>query len=101
MRSDLKMLKRHCSRLNIPMFISMLVLLVTGVFFIYSACFIGEDVLTKPLYFRQILWIVVGLCVFAFFSIVDYRRLCQIAWWLFGGSCFLLVLLMIHPKKFE
>ena len=95
-----KWLKRNW-RLNTPMFFSMLALLLVGVFFIYSACFISADIEPKPLYSRQALWSAIGLIAFAFFAVVDYRRLCEFSWWLFGISCVLLVVLFFTGSVFS
>ena len=60
-------------------------LLVIGVMFVYSACYVGEERgVLRPLYQRQILWIVVGVVSYFGMALYDYRRLRQISWAIYG-----------------
>ncbi len=70
-------------------------LLVIGVLFIYSACYISDDADVRPLYRRQLVWAVAGAVGYVVFSVVDYRRLKRGAWSLYGGCIALLVLVLL------
>ncbi len=70
------------------------VLLTAGVFFIYSSTYISEDAAIRPLYNRQLVWIVVGLILYIGFTVSDYRQLKRYEWAIFCGSLALLVLVL-------
>ena len=71
-------------------------LLVIGVMFVYSACYVGEERgVLRPLYQRQILWIVVGVVSYFGMALYDYRRLRQISWAIYGVGLALLVLVLL------
>ncbi len=70
-------------------------LLLLGVLFVYSACYVGEEAEMRPLYLRQLLWIAVGLACYAGFALTDYRHLKKIEWGIYGGALCLLVLVLL------
>ena len=65
-------------------------LLVIGVLFVRSACFIWAS---QPgmLWLRQCAWIVLGTVGAVAAVLIDYRRVCREAWWIYGVCVFLLV----------
>ena len=69
-------------------------LLTTGVFFIYSSTYISDDAAVRPLYLRQLVWILVGVVLYIWFTVADYRQLKRYEWAIFGGSVILLVLVL-------
>ncbi len=69
-------------------------LLIAGVFFIYSSTYVSEDEAVRPLYLRQMVWIGVALCLYLFFSVTDYRQLKRYEWPIFVGALVLLVLVL-------
>jgi len=69
-------------------------LLLAGVLFIYSSTYISEDAAVRPLYLRQMVWIAVGLVLYAFFSVTDYHLLKRYEWPIFGVALTLLVLVL-------
>jgi rod shape determining protein RodA len=73
---------------------AMLLLVVIGVFFIYSACFITEDQPVRSLWKKQIVWALAGMVCFAVCAVLDYHEWEKFAWWLYGGSLFLLVVVL-------
>jgi rod shape determining protein RodA len=77
-------------RMNWVMLAAILGLIVTGVFFIYSATVMREDS-TSDLYKKQILWALAGLAGYAATTMMDYRRLRDVAW---GGYIMGLILLV-------
>ncbi len=70
-------------------------LLLLGVLFVYSACYVGEEAEMRPLYLRQLLWIAVGLACYTGFALTDYRLLKKIEWGIYGGGLCLLVLVLL------
>ena len=68
--------------------VAMLILAAAGVFFIRSAQAYTDGGLWK----MQIVWIILGIGVYAFFSLVNYKILLEKAHWIYAGSVFLLLL---------
>ena len=77
-------------RLNWVMLVAIIVLIVMGTFFIYSATSVRDDS-TADLYKKQILWALAGLACYLGTTMTDYRRLRDVAW---GGYAMALILLV-------
>ena len=77
-------------RMNWFMLMAIAGLIVVGTFFIYSATSVREDS-TSDLYKRQILWALAGFGLYLATTLMDYRRLRDMAW---GGYAMALVLLV-------
>jgi len=88
---NLKLLKR----MNWIMVLAVLSLLVIGVLFVYSACYVSEEQPVRTLYKRQALWAVVGVLCYGVFACLDYRRLRKFSWWIYAACCLLLVVVLI------
>ncbi len=67
---------------------AMLILALAGVFFIRSA----QAYTGGGLWKMQIVWIVLGMGVYSFVSMVNYKILLEKAHWIYAGSLFLLFL---------
>lgn len=76
-----------------------LTLIGLGIVFIYSAGYQGEDVPVTGFYQRQILWAVLGLSVYFFFAVTDYRRLVDGAWGIYIAVLVLLILVLLIGKR--
>lgn len=88
--------KLHILRnINKVMFAGICALLLTGVFFIYSACYVSEDQPVRVLYLKQILWIAVGLVIYFGIAMNDYRAWGKSAWWIYAGSILLLIAVLL------
>ncbi len=74
-------------------------LMMMGVFFIYSACYSSEELFVRSLYMKQITWIWVGFACYIFFAIYDYRKIGRLSWWVYAGVLFLLVFVLIAGTK--
>ncbi len=70
-------------------------LLVIGVLFVYSACYVSEDRPVRTLYARQLVWAIVGVAAYLGVALVDYEKLARMAWWLYGTGIALLVLVLL------
>lgn len=77
--------------------LAILFLLLIGVLFIYSSTYISGDA-ARPLYFRQMIWILIGGGLYVFFSITDYHQLKRYEWGIFGGALILLVFVLVLGK---
>lgn len=71
------------------------VLLLIGVLFVYSACYISVDHPMRSLYKRQFMWAVTGFACYAGFAAFDYRRLRKLSWWVYGLCIALLLLVLL------
>lgn len=71
-----------------------LLLLTIGVFFIYSATFVSEDVEMRPLYLRQLAWVGIGLFLYVAVALLDYRQWKRWQWGIYGATLLLLVLVL-------
>jgi len=67
---------------------AMLILAIAGVFFIRSA----QAYTGGGLWKMQVVWILLGIGVYALFSLVNYKILLEKAHWIYGGSIVLLLL---------
>ncbi len=68
--------------------VAMLILSIAGVFFIWSA----QAYTGGSLWKMQVIWIVLGVAVYAFVSSVNYKILLEKAHWIYLASLFLLLL---------
>ncbi|OVE76338.1 rod shape-determining protein RodA [bacterium E08(2017)] len=76
-------------------------MIVFGIFFIYSACYIRDDLEVVPLYKKQIMWSFVGMASYIFFSVYDYRKFRKLASWIYSFCIILLLLvLMVGVTKY-
>jgi len=75
-------------------------LMLVGVAFIYSATMIGESASALPLYdqlwFRQIIWYVLGIGVAGGLCLVDYRSLSRFSFIIYWITILLLIAVLIH-----
>ena len=75
-------------------------LLATGLTFIYSASWRGEETGIVGAWFsRQIWWAAIGSAVALALVAVDYRFWTRHAWWIYAASLVLLVLVLVAGKK--
>ncbi len=75
-------------------------LLGTGLTFIYSASWRGEETGIVGAWFgRQIWWAALGSVVATALAAVDYRFWIRTAWWLYGAALVLLALVLVVGTK--
>ena len=75
-------------------------LLATGLAFIYSASWRGEDTGIVGAWFsRQIWWVAIGSVIATALVLVDYRIWIRQAWWLYALSIILLILVLLIGVK--
>ena len=93
---SLNLKTRH--KFNFALFFVMLVLLIVGSVFVYSASYYSAEITYSDKFFflkKQLFGIGVGLVCFFVCSIIDYHILSKIKWWLFGVSVILLGLVFV------
>ena len=81
------------------MLLAAILLLLIGVAFIYSSCYISEERPVRTLYLKQVLWIAVGGLCYLGLSAMDYRYLGKAAPWLYLGSILLLIAVVFLGTK--
>ncbi|MFH0879271.1 MAG: rod shape-determining protein RodA [Lentisphaerota bacterium] len=96
---NLKQTLQLLKRLDGLMIVAMVLLLVMGITFIYSASFRSANLPVGSFFHKQILWAVVGFCFFLGVALVDYHQLRDSAWWLYGVALVLLILVFLVGKK--
>ena len=75
-------------------------LMIVGVLFVYSSTMVSESAAALPLYsqlwFRQVIWYVLGLGGAFALCLIDYRIFSRWSLIIYGFSIFLLVLVALH-----
>ena len=82
-------------RLNMPIAVSMFMLLATGIVFIYSAASGLPGPSGVGLYEKQVGWAALGLAFFLFFALTDYHHWTRNAWLLYAVGLVLLALVFV------
>jgi rod shape determining protein RodA len=82
-----------------PMNIAIALLLLIGVLFVYSSCFVGNEDPVRPLYERQLVWVAVGVLCYLGLAALDYRVLGQFAPWFYGVSLVLLLMVLFFGTR--
>jgi len=80
------------------MAVAILALLIVGVLFVYSSCYVSEEQPVRSLYKRQMVWALAGLVCYVLLAIQDYRQLSRRAWWGYAACLFLLILVPFFGK---
>ena len=84
------MKKNILESFDLIILLCVLVLVSTGIAFIYSSGVNSDGILVTNEYVKQIVWVGIGMVFLAFFALTDYRKCERISGWLF--VVFLLVL---------
>ena len=85
-------------RMNWVMNLAIVVLIGVGVLFIYSATHTREDS-TVGLWRQQLVWAGAGLVCYVVTALVDYRRLRDISWGVYGMALVLLVAVLFFGTR--
>ena len=83
---------KHLSWLSL---LTMLALVGTGVFAIYSSTYRGEDVANAPFWKLQAIWIGIGLVGFTAAVAIDYRQIGKWTWVLYSICVLLLIVVLV------
>jgi rod shape determining protein RodA len=82
---------RDLLEIDFFLLLSALMLTVFGILFIYSSGITSSGVLVSTEYIRQIVWAVGGLAIALALALVDYRRIRDLALYLYLGTLILLL----------
>jgi rod shape determining protein RodA len=80
---------------NFKIFAIALIISLIGVSTIYSTKFQRGQIEQNLVFMRQIIWIILSLCILLIIYKWDYRKLWDIAYLLYGITLFLLILVLI------
>jgi rod shape determining protein RodA len=86
-------------RMNWVMNLAILVLLVVGVLFVYSATSAREEQTIRWLWRKQLFWALAGLGVYLGMAVFDYRRLRDQAPLIYGFALVLLVVVLVMGTR--
>lgn len=79
--------------------IAIALLLITGIMFVYSSCYISIDIPVRSLYKKQVGWAFIGTVGYFLFSIMDYRSLRKLSWLLYAACLILLIAVIFIGKE--
>jgi rod shape determining protein RodA len=85
--------------MNKLMLLGIALLMTIGVFFIYSACYVSEDQPVRMLYLKQMLWAAVGLLIYVWIAMNDYRALGKHFGMFYLCSLILLVAVLVFGSE--
>ncbi|MBI5821246.1 MAG: rod shape-determining protein RodA [Verrucomicrobia bacterium] len=83
---------KHLSWLSL---VTMLALVIAGVFAIYSATYRGEDTVNAPFWKMQAIWIGIGIIGFTAAVAIDYRQIGKWTWVLYSICVMLLIVVLV------
>ncbi len=85
--------------IDFSIFISMLILMVIGVMFIYSSGISSTGLLISNEYIYQIVWIISGLVLFFIVMFSDYLLFRKWSLYIYLGSLFILILTLLFGSE--
>lgn len=90
------MKKNILESFDLIILLCVLVLVFTGIAFIYSSGVNSDGILVTNEYVKQIVWAGIGMVFLAFFALTDYRKCERISGWLFV----VLLLVLVYTRLF-
>ncbi|MBN2301738.1 MAG: rod shape-determining protein RodA [Lentisphaerae bacterium] len=87
------------TRMSWVLTLAILLLLVAGVLFVYSSCYVNPEQPVRTLYLKQVMWALVGLMCYLIFAMIDYHKLGTLSWWAYAVCILLLVLVLFIGKR--
>ena len=79
--------------------ISVLLLVVTGICFIYSSSITSDGTLVSNEFIKQIVWALLGFVLMAMIIVVDYKKIEHVVIYLFLLSVFFLIITLLLGNK--
>lgn len=76
-----------------------IVILFFSLLTLYSSCHVKGEFLRRDIFFKQVVWIFVGLLVMWVFSGIDYRKFWDFAWALYILTVISLLLVLIFGRS--
>ena len=90
------MKKNILESFDLIILLCVIVLVSTGIAFIYSSGVNSDGILVTNEYVKQIVWAGIGMVFLAFFALTDYRKCERISGWLFV----VLLLVLVYTRLF-
>ena len=85
--------------IDLAVFISMLMLMIIGVMFIYSSGVTSTGLLISNEYIYQIVWIISGLIIFFLVMFSDYLAIRQWSFYIYAGFILILILTLLIGRE--
>lgn len=85
--------------IDLAVFLSMIILMIIGVLFIYSSGITSTGIRISNEFIYQIVWIISGLIIFFIVMFSDYAILRQWSFYIYAGAIFLLILTLFVGRK--
>lgn len=85
--------------IDLPVFFSMLTLMIIGVIFIYSSGVTSTGMIISNEYIYQIIWIVTGLIIFFIVMFSDYLVFGKWSFYIYSGSILILILTLFIGRE--
>ncbi|MDR2553492.1 MAG: rod shape-determining protein RodA [Treponema sp.] len=82
---------RDVLEIDFPLFFAALLLTLFGILFIYSSGLGSSGLVVSSEYVRQIVWAAAGVIMALVISFVNFRRIYDISFYLYGGTILLLI----------
>ncbi len=95
---DLQLRSSGNFSIDIPIFISTLLLCTIGVLFIYSSSLTSTGELLSKEYLRQLFWLIPGVILMVGLTIIDYKFFKDVAPYIFIGGILLLLFTLVFGK---
>jgi len=83
---------------RIILFVTVIILLFS-LATLYSSCHVKGEFLRSDIFFKQVIWVVVGLFIMWVFSNIDYHKLWDFAWPLYGLALFALLFVLVFGRS--
>ncbi len=89
------------STLNFDFYIlaSVLLLVITGICFIYSSSIASDGTLVSNEYLKQIVWVSLGIVLMSFLILVDYKNAENFSIYIYFALIFLLIITLMFGNK--
>lgn len=85
--------------IDLAVFISMIILMIIGVMFIYSSGVTSTGLVISNEYIYQIVWIISGLIIFFFVMFSDYLIIRQWSFYIYAGFILILILTLLIGRQ--
>ncbi len=85
---------KRLRRFDWIIFGAIIALLVLSFLFIFSASYRDSDQGLSGMVLRQIVWALLGLSCYSVTAALDYRKLANFHWWIYGATLLLLLLVL-------
>ncbi len=96
---DRSLIRRKFGLMDWFLTLSVVSLIVMGIFYIYSAGYQSDDQPVSSFYQKQVVWAAIALILYIGLALGDYRRAIEAAWWIYIVALALLVLVLMVGRE--